>query len=251
MENFDANGIYRFYHVKRKGCSEIKENLIGFYDLTFVLEGCLVYIIDKKRYVLQSDDAIFLPPKSLRARESGDSYVNYVSLNFQFSTESPPPFDIFLPKCLTVNVKRLLSLYQETHLSDLPNSRAKCVCLLNYILYELSDAIETNSRNPHVSKMLEYIKKHKTDKITLKDISAYTNLSKEYCSHLFKEETAKTLIHYINEQKISVAKALIANNEMSLVDICYYLGYDNYNYFSRLFKKHVGVPPTEFSSEWK
>lgn len=251
MSKCIVGDILHYCHVKPKGCSKIKEHVIDYYDLTFVLEGSMTYIVDSKRYVLHSNDAIFLPPKTLREREKGDIYVDYASFNFQLLPQSALLFNTFMPKCVTVNIKRLLSLYKEAHISDLPNSRAKCECLLNYILFELTDSVATSSRNAHVIKMLEYIGKHQTDKITLQDISAYTNLSKEYCSYLFKEDTKKTLVNYINEQKISVAKALMANNEMPLIDICHYLGYDNYNYFSRLFKKHVGIPPTAFSSGWE
>lgn len=238
--------ILHYCHIKPKGCSKMGERTIDFYDLTFVLEGSMTYIVNNKRYILNSNDAIFLPPKTCRLREQGNSYVNYASFNFQLSAEANLSFDIFMQKCLTSNLKRLLSLYQEAHISDSPNSRAKCECLLNYILFELSDAVAENSRNAHVAKMLEYVNIHITDKITLKNISDYMHLSKEYCSYLFKKETKNTLINYINEKKMSVAKELIIDKAMPLIDICYYLGYNNYNYFSRMFKKYTGIPPTSF-----
>ena len=53
----------------------------------------------------------------------------------------------------------------------------------------------------------------------------------------------KSLIYYINERKMRIAKDLLINNEMSLREISAQLGYENYNYFSRLFKKYFGVPP--------
>lgn len=250
MKEYSISDILHYCHVKPKGCSKIGQHTIDYYDLTIVLEGSMVYIINKKRYILHSNDAIFLPPQTLREREQGDTVVDYVSFNFTLAEGIYYPFDTFLHKCLTVNIRRLLSLYKEAHMSDLPNSKAKCECLLNYILLELSDTVAANSRNTHVNKMLEYINTHETHKITLNDIGDYTHLSKEYCSYIFKREMNKTLVHYINEKKISIAKSLIANRDMPLIDICYYLGYDNYNYFSKLFKKLVGVSPSSFSGKW-
>ena len=53
----------------------------------------------------------------------------------------------------------------------------------------------------------------------------------------------KTLTDYVNERKMLLAKELILNGEMSLTDISTYLGFDNYNYFSRLFKQYLGITP--------
>ena len=54
---------------------------------------------------------------------------------------------------------------------------------------------------------------------------------------------AVLLTEYVNERKMLLAKEFILNREMSLADISTYLGYDNYNYFSRLFKQYLGVTP--------
>ena len=53
----------------------------------------------------------------------------------------------------------------------------------------------------------------------------------------------KTLTDYVNERKMLLTKELILNGEMSLTDISTYLGFDNYNYFSRLFKQYLGITP--------
>ena len=64
-----------------------------------------------------------------------------------------------------------------------------------------------------------------------------------YVSYIFKKETGKTLTNYINEQKMIVAKELIVNSDVPLVEISQILSFDNYNYFSRLFKKHFDRTP--------
>jgi len=71
-------------------------------------------------------------------------------------------------------------------------------------------------------------------------------LSKEYTSYIFKKEIGKTLTDYVNERKMLLAQELIRNGEMSLTDIAVYLGFENYNYFSRLFKRYVEISPLMF-----
>ena len=59
----------------------------------------------------------------------------------------------------------------------------------------------------------------------------------------------KTVTEYINEQKMLLARSIIESGEMSLLDISEYLGYNNYNYFCRVFKRVFGVPPTKMRKD--
>ena len=89
--------------------------------------------------------------------------------------------------------------------------------------------------------MLKFIDEHVTERITLNDVSKYANLSKEYTASIFKREMGLTVTDYINEQKLLLAKDIIKRNNMSLTDVAASLGFENYSYFSKLFKKRFGV----------
>lgn len=82
--------------------------------------------------------------------------------------------------------------------------------------------------------------------ITLEDVSQAVNLSPYYFSKLFKAETGENFIDYLTRVRITKAKQLLHNRELSIKEICYTIGYSDPNYFSRNFKKIVGVTPTEF-----
>lgn len=56
---------------------------------------------------------------------------------------------------------------------------------------------------------------------------------------------------YINKQKTLLAKDMLTSNELSLQDIAYSLGYENYGYFNKVFKKHFGISPIKMKSELK
>ena len=218
---------------------------ISYYDLTFVLEGSLVYYANGEKIVLQKNDALFLPPGTMRARTAVAEPVQYVSFNFTILDEVTLPFDHYMPKCITATIRKLVSAFPPSHLSGLFHAREKCAVMLNFILYELLDAYTLKSDNEHVIKILNYIEEHITEKLTLQIVSTYMNLSKEYTSHIFKREIGKTLTYYVNERKLLLAKELILSREMSLSYISAYLGFDNYNYFSRLFKEYFGVTPMQ------
>lgn len=99
-------------------------------------------------------------------------------------------------------------------------------------------------------KAKEYIKANYSKPITLEDISREINVSPQYFSKLFKEETGENFIDYLTGIRIKVAKDLLENSELSIKEICYNIGYSDPNYFSRIFKKIVGVAPTEYKENF-
>jgi AraC-like DNA-binding protein len=75
------------------------------------------------------------------------------------------------------------------------------------------------------------------------------NLSPKYLSDLLKQETGKTALELIHLFVISEAKNLLLSGEHSISEIAYKLGFENPPYFSRLFKKEVGMSPKEFKNQ--
>lgn len=243
MSHYLVKEISHYCNVTLKHCSGMTEHIIPYYDFTFVLEGTLTYHVNGRKIVLTGNDAIFLPPGTLRSREAWEDTVSFVSFNFHAFEDVVFPFPVFMQDCINANIRKLTSLYPHSHLTSFFHSREKCASMLNYILFELLDAESFGSNNEHVVRILNYIEAHITEKLTLSGICSKISLSREYTSYIFKKETGKTLTSYINERKILLAKELIRKEEMSLADIALYLGYDNYNYFSRLFKTYQGITP--------
>jgi len=105
-------------------------------------------------------------------------------------------------------------------------------------------------RNNHAKGMLhkakEYIEIHYADSLTLEQVAEYVELSPFYFSKLFKDRFGLTFIDYLTEIRITKAKTEMADPGKSLKEICYSIGYKDPNYFSRVFKKHTGLSPSEF-----
>ena len=97
-----------------------------------------------------------------------------------------------------------------------------------------------------ISKAKIYINLHFGRDITLDDVSREVDISPYYFSKLFKEETGENFIEYLTNIRIDKAKELLSETELSMKEICAQIGYSDPNYFSRAFKKNVGVTPTEY-----
>ncbi len=77
-------------------------------------------------------------------------------------------------------------------------------------------------------------------------LTCLLRVSPEHLSSTFKEETGKTLHHYVVRQRIRTARLLLTTTSLSCTDIAARLGYRRENYFARIFKKHTGMTPSQF-----
>ena len=82
--------------------------------------------------------------------------------------------------------------------------------------------------------------------MSLDEVSRTVNISPYYFSKIFKEGTGKNFIEYLTNIRMERAKELLNTTEYSMKEICAMCGYSDPNYFSRSFKKNVGVTPTEY-----
>ncbi len=100
--------------------------------------------------------------------------------------------------------------------------------------------------NQLVVKAQTYIQENFQKDLSLDEVSRQLDLSPYYFSKLFKEETGCNFVEYVTELRITKAKELLKQEDRSMKEICASVGYGDPNYFSRIFKKHVGVTPTEY-----
>jgi|GEM_PF-558079 len=106
----------------------------------------------------------------------------------------------------------------------------------------------------HQSKQLlsqakVYIQTHFHEAMTLEEVAAAVQLSPNYFSNLFKTTFGETFIEYVTRIRMVKAKELIETNTYSLKEISFMVGYNNPNYFSRVFKKHFASSPKQFQQD--
>lgn len=115
---------------------------------------------------------------------------------------------------------------------------------------------EANNENKVYNKVSykdEIIKKSKLyvienieGDITLNIVSQYLNISKNYFCSMFKQETGINFLNYIIQQKIERAKKMLVEENMKVYEVSEKLGYSDTTYFSKIFKRNVGVTPQDY-----
>lgn len=118
--------------------------------------------------------------------------------------------------------------------------------LFNQAILEFYDKQYKDFKNELVQNIIQYVDEHLSEKLILNDVAAIFSISPNYLGHLFKKNTSLGFNEYVTKAKISKAKYLLFNSDLKLYEISALLGYENYFYFSRVFKKVEGCSPSQY-----
>ncbi len=117
----------------------------------------------------------------------------------------------------------------------------------NYLLEELYKyEDEVQKGQSIIEKINQYIREHYKEDIGRNEIAAEFYLAPEYLSKMYKKQTGKSLKDYICEYRIEQAKILLKKGELLVSDVAEEVGFDNFTYFSTLFKKYTGMTPNQY-----
>lgn len=246
----------------------VLKSQIMFYDLTIVFSGKLTYIIDEQVIDVVAGDAIFIKSGSTRERLLSPTPVDYVSFNFVMNDDLSRDnvhlnklnglkkegksdqyekdfldLPTHIPGVIENEIKLLIAsidvIDQNNNMVFLDNTISALI--LSNILYILKSKLNAPTISPTVEQIEKYLIDNYSKKITLDDIAKLTYFSKTHCHVLFNREKGCSIMTYLNKIRIDKAKELLIEGVLSLTDISDSLGFESYNYFSRLFSKKTGI----------
>ncbi len=100
-----------------------------------------------------------------------------------------------------------------------------------------------------VQRVREYIDAHYDEAISLSTLAARFHVDDSYLSRMFKQQVGCNLMLYLASARMAQAKKLLAQKDMNITDVAQMVGYDDYAYFSRVFKRMEGKSPRAYREE--
>ncbi|MEZ4788364.1 MAG: AraC family transcriptional regulator, partial [Flavobacterium haoranii] len=100
--------------------------------------------------------------------------------------------------------------------------------------------------NSPIAPTVEYIRQNITENINIKDLSDKACMSSTSFYRYFKRELGVTPVEFILNEKIKFAKKLLKNPGIQINEVSFASGFEDSNYFIRLFKKYEGVTPKQY-----
>jgi len=142
------------------------------------------------------------------------------------------------------NYKRLLGLLDILNMLE----NAKDFTLLNAEGFVLDTELEDNNR---INVIFNFVKNEFKRNIALEEIADVVSLTVPAFCRYFKKITGKTFVQFVNEYRLVHAAKLLHEKQISITDVCFESGFNNFSHFNKQFKKFTGKSPSLYRNEIK
>lgn len=162
-----------------------------------------------------------------------------VSLNFAIYNYILMKENISLYSCCMENHEKIQESLEPTSLMEVGKELITHYAMCTDYRFE-------KFANPEIKKAIQYMHAHMDEPLSLEAVCEAIHLNKCYFCTLFKNDTGFTFTQYLNKIRIHQAKYLMTDTTLSLYEIAFRCGFNNYPYFCTTFKKIVGHSPSSF-----
>ena len=119
--------------------------------------------------------------------------------------------------------------------------RACCAIMERYQQYD-----ERNRANSYIQRAMFYIREHLHESLSLQQVAAYVHVNPNHFSEVFKREAGMNYIDFVTLERMGLAKELLTGSERKISQVASDCGYEDVKYFCKLFKKHMGLSPSQY-----
>jgi AraC-like DNA-binding protein len=237
----------------------------GRYELIHVIRGRLTVILPRRPIPVGPGETVLIPINTRHRDDfdlAGGLEVFMVSFTWSggrafFKALGPQPIPSLAP-VTAAEISRIVHRLQADFIAGGAGeklvARAHLLTLLLLLLREsrrqrtgeIHTALHAFGDRRRKALMLQarqYLESHYAEPLTLERIASDLKVSAYYLSHVFSEENDFTLFATLTTLRMEKARALLRDGRLSVAETARTVGYDNSNYFSKVFRRHFGVAP--------
>ena len=130
------------------------------------------------------------------------------------------------------------------------DARMRTAAAIGELLGRIPAAREAVQR-PEIAKAVQYMHANLNRNLDLAEVAEAVSLSRNYFCKLFRQVMGRNFVDYLHSLRMEKARVLIGATELSLGDIAELTGFNSYNYFHDIFKKHYQMTPNEYRERCK
>jgi AraC family transcriptional regulator, arabinose operon regulatory protein len=229
--------------------------------LIYCIEGEGTIEIKNKHKIVMGRGSIFCIPANFPHKYFSSESKPWSILWIHFDSKIVEKFPIFDLEVINILSPEKNNLIQN-HFVDLFTVAERDYSignmiyisnLLNLILvsaYYLDDGLSNNKQNYYLTRCIRYMNEHINENLTLSELAKYLNISPSYLSNIFINHTQKSPMSFFIQIKIEHACKLIRLTDLKMYEIGKTIGYDDPYYFSRIFKKNIGISPQQYKKQF-
>ncbi|HCQ13020.1 MAG TPA: AraC family transcriptional regulator [Flavobacterium sp.] len=173
-------------------------------------------------------------------KEGTDQFwqLNYQNYFFYNNVDLATTINKLIKECMSTSITK-------DALADLTLQELLIRIIQTQTAKSIDDGLFSNPNNP-ISEVIEFIRLNLKENISLKSLSDKACMSTTSFYRFFKRELGMSPIEFVLNEKIKCAKKLLKNPSIQINEVCYLSGFEDANYFIRLFKKHEGITPKQY-----
>lgn len=272
FDNSCDNIVIEYIYKKDEKNSMKFAHYHDFYEFYFCLSDTLTYCINKLNYKVFKNDLIFVNKNTYHRAIYKSNEINRVLIMFREEV-----FDILADK---TEVLAAISILSKTPIMRFDDDTKKEICRMAFNLAEyystnkdnickikimlidfilsikdyidkglLREGVANTYNGLILSDVINYLNSNYNSEITLDFLSSRFYIQKHYLCHLFKRNTGMTIMEFINKKRLSEAQKLLKSSDHTISDISGIVGFRSQNYFNLMFKRAIGMTPSEFKTK--
>ena len=236
----------------------MKARTLTRHNLIYVMQGRVTWVINGQSFPLKPNDLLIVPPYQRHHAVGQTQRVNLGS--FHLSATLPGGRDVFawlgLPAVRKVTrdnrLDRMLRLavemFENPHqgLMELMHGWGELL-MQTLIRYDAEQGLlEPQPLDPIVANILEQLQDRLADPPTLEELGEVSGYSAQHLNRLFKQTVGVTPLQYLLRLRMDRAAQLLVDGQWTVAAVGQAVGYDSPFYFSRVFRKHFGLSPSQY-----
>lgn len=266
---------YRIFYLTDRPEREVPFHYHDFMKIFVLINGNAAYSIEGKQYELHPYDVVLVNAGEIHRpvvydKECYERVIFYLSHDF-FEMYRRYELDglfrqsqryhshviryqqekmSYLPeKIMGLTDQNCGSMYAAELLQE--SRLLECLILLNHSAAQGNTGfMEPSCRSRVILEILEYVNKNIGDELSVDRIADEAHLNRSYLMHKFKEETGYTVMEYVTEKRLFRAEHFIREG-MSMTEVCYRSGFQNYSSFYRAYVDKYGCSPRKYHEKNK
>ena len=259
--NVFSEGQIVFY---KRRCHAGLSSTVNWHDhieLLYFIDGKGTAFLEDRQYPLLPDTLIAVGPQTIHSI-TGESempyYIIFIHQGFFLQNELDPE-TLHFPE-YTVGDKMLRDIFEELYEASkqetfrqarITNTTLKLVLYLcdNYSAAEESGKKQSRAFG-RAKEVITFLKKNFDKPLTLDEIAKEMNINKYQLARDFKQSTNVSIFDFLNSHRCNEAKKLLKSG-YTVSEAASACGFENLSYFSRTYKKYIGVLPNETKRQYE
>lgn len=232
------------------------------YLIHYVVNGMGTYTVNGTTYTLHAGDVFLAKPNQLisySADKENPWEYQWVGFNGAFANKLVMhlPFRDAMPVHHCRNNEEIQKKLNCIFSSRGPEAQNEAMMVGNlylFIAFLMAEAADltpqsTNSSSQYVINAIKYIQFNYFHNISIDDIAKSVGVSRSHLYRVFMNNVGQSPIDYLTGYRVNEACNLLKNSHLSIAEIAVSVGFFDQFYFSRVFKKLKGVPPSKYTGE--